>query len=297
MGASHLRRMFRLQSGVNRKSTVTRWIGQVTVGVTTTRFLGRSSHGESLVRSKLPETAGNRYPLRGHGDRIIVDRSKASKGAEKSFLCLHRRILTDQRSGVTNRAARILSSSIALLGGEKRIDSPLSSAQPEKEFSSRRVNHTGRKFIWCRKTVNTLYRKQCMQNLEVVARPYFGGRKRLDRALTSSRLWRHCTNVYSPFRARAKAMNVPHAVAFEDCLWTFIQVNSPSGGDLDDLLDLMRRTPGIPIPIPDCHRCRTDGEYNCAIHNPDKKYIATHSGTPGRKRPSRGGPARRRSNI
>jgi hypothetical protein len=150
-------------------------------------------------------------------------RVKANKGAERS--CRSRRSRRGQRRG--KKRARV---------GKTR--DPTTSARTDKTVSARRINHSGRKFIWCVRTAHRVFTMNCMQSLEKEARVYFGGRRRLDKRLTGSGLWKHCRNVLSPFCRRAKAMGVPPPAAFEVDLWTFIQVQSPSGGDWDALLDL-----------------------------------------------------------
>jgi len=150
------------------------------------------------------------------------NRVKAHKGAEKS--CHPRRSRKGQRCG--KRGSR---------EGKSRSSPP--AARTDKNVSARRVNHSGRKFLWAVRTAPRIFARTDMQSLELAARPYFGGAKWLDKRLTGTPLWRHCRNVLSGFRARAKALGIPPPAAFEVDLWTFIQVHSRFGGDMMSLLE------------------------------------------------------------
>lgn len=215
MPASRRRKQERNILGANRKGEWFWWIGCW------------------VVRIQLRSASSSRSTCALASTRLTCE--KAEHGAEKSFRDPRKRLRGQRRGKKRSR------------GGKPRLNSSLRPSKPNR-VSDRRINHTGRKFIWCRKAVNVLWRKDCFIELEESARPYFGGAKRLDKVLTSSGNWRHCRNVLSPFVGRAKAMGVPASAAFERDLWTFIQVNSPAGGDFFAFMSHVREALRPPVP-------------------------------------------------
>jgi len=84
MGASNRRRIFRLQSGVNRKLTVSRWIGCATVGVvntTSTRLKAREGAERScrFRRRKRGQRRGKRRSRGCHPRRTASPPARTSK--------------------------------------------------------------------------------------------------------------------------------------------------------------------------------------------------------------------------
>jgi len=133
MVATARRRMFRLQLGVDRKSTASWWMGSLTV-------------------------------------RVGIVRVKAGEGAEKSFRS-QRKTRRGLRGGATGLARLRVTREVAhLLVSAIRTAAPVTSTAPEGETrSSRVVNHKGRKFLWAVKAANRIAaRKPTKQLIEVV---------------------------------------------------------------------------------------------------------------------------------
>jgi len=118
----------RLQLGVNRKSTVVRWMNSLAV-------------------------------------RVELSKMKANEGAEKSFLT--RKTRRGQRAGASGLARlRVDRGAAKLLVSAIRNAAPKQSSAPgEKTVSSRKVNHMGRKHIWALKAGNRLASRRLVQQL------------------------------------------------------------------------------------------------------------------------------------
>jgi len=125
--------MFRLQLGVNRKSTAVRWIGGQTVGV-------------CLSRMKADERAERSKPSRGKGRR-------GQRGGTSRL----GRFLRDTH--VDKEVANLLVSAV-------RSAAPSSTpALVSKPISSRKANHIGRVHIWAVKAGNRLAARRPVQQL------------------------------------------------------------------------------------------------------------------------------------
>jgi hypothetical protein len=254
------------------------------------------SRGASVRRREFRQSTGVNRKLcstRWIGQatvRVVIFgtvRAKASEGAEKS-LRSSRRSRRGQRRG-KHRARGC--------HPRDRACRPSST----KELTPRRVNHSGRKILWSVKAVNRIIGRSDFKLLEKLAVPYFNEKKWLDKKLTNLPIWRHCNNVLSPFRRRAKAAGIPLQTCFERDLWTFIQVNSRHSYSglraLLDLSDLPRREPspvrGVPPPpslVPRGRTIEVDGR-TVILHAPSRVPFRTRANR--RSGPGRGGQGRR----
>jgi hypothetical protein len=128
MAASRRRKLLRLQLGVNRKSTVTRWMNSWTVGVQ-------------------------------------LSKMKASERAERSLLT--RKTRRGQRGGASGDSRLWVTRSVAnLLVSAVRNAAPgRTPALAEKVPSARKVNHSGRKHLWAVQAGNRLAARRPVQQL------------------------------------------------------------------------------------------------------------------------------------
>jgi hypothetical protein len=207
MPSSRVRREIRLFTGVNRKLWTFRWIGRQTVGVC------------QLVRA--PRLA-------------VVDREKAEDGAERSFRRCKRKRCRGQRRG--KRRSR---------GDKPRSSSPRRPDAP-KGVNARRINHSGRKFLWSEQRRGALCKgAPFLRFSEVLRRSRLddGHRQEMASLLRSERMWSSWASHVRSLRRRARQVGIPDgANPFERSALDFILTNTSLGGELGfmDILSSLR---------------------------------------------------------
>lgn len=228
MVASVRRRLFRLHTSVNRKSCATRWMGELTV---------RVKSGRAFWGTPIPP-------------------AKAGEGAEKSLLAGSRTRRGQRRGKKRSRASK------SVRGGKPRTTPcrPLTG----KNVSSRKANHSGRKFTWFERTSAKIANSRSFKVVEEKVN-FSGGRfgdppLRASPTLSRSREWRKLQSLYSPFRRRAKAIGFTDRDNQSLCsLWRFVQTRSKRGGSFFELMTMGLRhldpeavggAMGPPVPPP-----------------------------------------------
>lgn len=201
MPSSLRRKEIRQCLGENRKVSTLRWIGRQTVGVC------------QLVRApRLP----------------VVSRLKAEYGAERSFRRCKRKRKRGQRRG--KRRSR---------EDKSRSSSPLRPKFP-KGVNARRINHSGRKFIWGERTRSKLVNSGYFRALER-SLPANAEDDRVDVRLRIDDNW---ASHLRALRAQARKSGIPDgANPFEKSAVDFLLTNTSRGGGMafHDILGGLRR--------------------------------------------------------
>jgi len=238
MPSSRNRKAKRLQLGVNRKLTVTRWTNGMTGRVVLSRINPRGfasecdNNGKMLPLGGIELAGGNVRPA---STTRSLEGEKASEGAERS--CRPRRRLRGLRKG--KRRSR---------GGKPRR-TPSLPAPEAKRGHERRVNHSGRKFIWAARAGNRLANlkaarrfidalpriPQEVQNL--LSRESF--HREVIRASSSVKAYAGFKKSWRGVKRRADAMGIPAVAAVHTSPWRFLSVRS-SVGDWELLLAALR---------------------------------------------------------
>jgi hypothetical protein len=226
MVASIRRKHLRLQLSVNRKSTAIRWMNAWVV-------------------------------------RIHVSKRKADEGAERS--CRTRRRRRGQRAGKPRSR-----------GGKPRSNAGRPAPQAKTE-SSRVFNHKARKNLWAAKAANRLARRpealRLMRNLpDVTLLGVARSRVRLELrgvlkkktvdGWEAKRDWVVFCSRWRGVKRRADDLRIHPLFAVHRSPLKFLMVRSPSAGDWELLLEVLR--PPLPVaPRPTGLRiCRACG-YRC----------------------------------
>jgi len=201
MPSSLRRKEIRQCTGENRKVCTLRWIGGQTVGVC------------QLVRApRLP----------------VAPRLKAEYGAERSFRRCKRKRVRGQRRG--KRRSR---------EDKSRSSSPLRPSYP-KGINARRINHSGRKFIWGERVRSKLVNSNYFRTLER-SLPRNSEDDRAGVRLLIDDSW---ASHLRALRARARKSGIPNgANPFEKSAVDFVLTNSSLGGEMafHDILGGLRR--------------------------------------------------------
>lgn len=171
--------------------------------------------------------------------RVNVIKMKARERAEKS--CRPRRRRRGQRGGKKRRSR------------EGKSRSSVSTPRPSKSktSSSRKVNHSGRKFIWALKAATAFANRKVVQQvakeLSIIAA---GGPNQIgvrnEQRLVDPRAWAAAHRHYDNLVRKARYCHLPSVVAFDGSLYEFLAMRFGGVEDLAELLeisDLPRRRP------------------------------------------------------
>jgi len=150
-------------------------------------------------------------------------------------------------------------------------------ATASKTPSSRKVNHSGRKFLWAVKASNR-FRKDC-ERLNKFPRGHLSDSH--PAAGPRRRMREHCEVKWARLHSRATASGIPPVAAFHSSFWKYLMVETSRGNAAADWDMLLAHLPGNPgldeSPLTEA-------------------FLAIRSGeVPSRKRP-RGGASPARNN-
>jgi hypothetical protein len=120
-----------------------------------------------------------------------------------------------EKSRVTTRRKRGLRSH-----RERGNAAPVIRQPAPKPLKTRTVNHSGRKFIWCRVASNSLA-SECKKLNKFPRGPLPVGS---DRQRLRLKLKCHLRQRWSNYHAKAEAMGVPPVAAFHSSFWKFFKV-------------------------------------------------------------------------
>lgn len=114
--------------------------------------------------------------------------------------------------------------------------------------SSRKVNHSGRKFLWAVMASNRL-RKVCEKLAHFPSRkrpPYRRPSPQVAAARLACKL--HCMAVWTRLHNRATAIGLPPIVAFHDSFWKYMRMETSWGHEeaVEDFFELIAGLPGDP---------------------------------------------------
>jgi len=232
-----------------RRGYSTRTKGHFSVGEELPAYRELPSHIVSAVAPRLP-----RYSARGlwrwelyaeltqlvevvwmnPAEGFVLNKGHvcASDGAEKS--CRTRRRKRGLRKGKRRSRGR---------HPRRTVSDPANSSKPP---SSRKVNHSGRKFIWAVKASNQL-RKDCERYNKFPRGPL----KDSHPAYRPRRNMKcYCLAKWTRLHKQAEAAGVPPVAAFHDSFWKYLLVETSRGGigDWDMLLSGLPRKP-TPEPV------------------------------------------------